>query len=59
MAVNAVIDDRRRVTFLNYGEIETSHMEAVDFLRTYVEIAVPQKFSTVVTSAGGYALDKT
>ena len=59
MAVNAVIDDRRRVTFLNYGEIETSHMEAVDFLRTYVEIAVPQKFSTVVTSAGGYPLDKT
>ena len=59
MAVNAVIDDRRRVTFLNYGEIEPSHLEAVDFLRAYVEIAVPQKFSTVLTSAGGYPLDKT
>jgi len=58
MAVNAVIDDRRQVTFLNYGEIEPSHLEAVDFLRAYVEIAVPQKFSAVVTSAGGYPLDK-
>ncbi len=58
-AINAVIDEHRRIAFMNYGEIEKSHLEAVKFLRQYVEIPVPQKFATVVTSGGGYPLDNT
>jgi nickel-dependent lactate racemase len=58
-AVNTVIDEQRRIALINYGEIEKSHTEAVKFLRPFVEIGVPQKFATVVTSAGGYPLDST
>lgn len=57
-AVNTVIDEQRRIAFINYGEIEKSHLEAVKFLKPFVEIPVPEKFATIVTSAGGYPLDK-
>lgn len=58
-AINTVIDEQRHIAFINYGEIEKSHLAAVKFLRPFVEIPLPQKFATVVTSAGGYPLDHT
>jgi nickel-dependent lactate racemase len=57
--VNAVIDERRRLAFVNFGEIEASHLEAVAFMRPYAEIPVSRKFKTVITSSAGYPLDKT
>ena len=59
LAVNAVIDDTRALSFVNFGEVVASHLEAVDFVRRYVEVPVPRRFPTVVTSAAGYPLDKT
>lgn len=59
LAVNVVIDEHRRVAFVNFGEIIRSHLLAVEFLRPYVEVEVPHAFQTVLTSAGGYPLDKT
>jgi nickel-dependent lactate racemase len=59
LAVNVVIDEYRRVAFVNFGEIVRSHLLAVEFLRPYVEVEVPHAFQTVLTSAGGYPLDKT
>lgn len=58
-AVNTVIDEQRRPAFLNFGEIISSHLAAVDFTRDYSEIPVDRKFSTVVTSCAGYPLDLT
>ena len=58
-AINTVIDEFRRLSFVNFGEIEKSHLEAVSFIRPYVEIPVMEKFHTVVTSAAGYPLDRT
>jgi nickel-dependent lactate racemase len=58
-AVNAVIDERRRISFLNYGEVVASHLAAVEFTRGYAEVPVGERFPTVVTSAAGYPLDKT
>lgn len=58
-AVNLVIDEHRRVTFVNFGEIIRSHLLAVEFIRPYVEVKVPRTFQTVLTSGGGYPLDKT
>lgn len=58
-AVNAVIDDRRRLAFVNFGEIERSHLAAVDFVRNYAVVQVPQRFSTILTSSAGYPLDRT
>ncbi len=59
LALNTVIDDHRRLAFVNFGEIVASHLEAVAFARRYAEVPVPRRFSTVVTSAAGYPLDKT
>jgi lactate racemase len=59
LAVNAVIDEERRVSFFNFGEVVASHLEAVAHIRRYAEVPVPRRFKTVVTSAAGYPLDKT
>ena len=59
LALNTVIDDRRRLAFVNFGEIVHSHLRAVEFARRYAEVPVSQRFHTVVTSAAGYPLDKT
>jgi nickel-dependent lactate racemase len=58
-AVNTVIDEHRRLSFVNYGEVVASHLAAVDFIRGYAMVDVPRRFGTVVTSAAGYPLDKT
>ncbi len=58
-AANVVIDEERRPSFVNFGEVIASHAEAVAFVERYVRVAVPHRFRTVVTSAAGYPLDKT
>jgi nickel-dependent lactate racemase len=59
LALNTVIDDRRRLAFVNFGEIVRSHLQAVDFARRYAQVEVGRRFRTVVTSAAGHPLDKT
>ncbi|MSO69817.1 MAG: nickel-dependent lactate racemase [Alphaproteobacteria bacterium] len=59
LAVNAVIDEERHLSFVNYGEIVASHHEAVSFVRRYAEVPVARRFSTILTSAAGHPLDKT
>jgi nickel-dependent lactate racemase len=59
LAVNTVIDEHRQLSFVNYGEILASHLEAVDFTQRYARVPVGRRFKTVVTSAAGYPLDKT
>ncbi|MEO6024766.1 MAG: nickel-dependent lactate racemase, partial [Burkholderiales bacterium] len=58
-ALNTVIDEHRNLSFVNFGEIVQSHLDAVDFCREYAEVGVDRRFKTVVTSAAGYPLDKT
>jgi lactate racemase len=58
-ALNVVIDEERRPSFVNFGEIVASHLAAVEFTRSYAEVPVPRRFYTVVTSAAGYPLDAT
>lgn len=59
LAINVVIDEKRRLSFVNFGEIVESHSETVKYLRSYAEIFVKQRYKTVITSSGGYPLDKT
>jgi lactate racemase len=59
LAVNTVIDEHRRLSFVNYGEIIQSHLQAVAFTEQYSRVPVHRRFHTVVTSAAGYPLDKT
>jgi nickel-dependent lactate racemase len=59
LAMNTVIDEERRLCFVNYGEIVESHLQAVRFCRRYAEIPIGERFQTVLTSSAGYPLDKT
>jgi nickel-dependent lactate racemase len=59
LAVNTVLDERRRLSLVNYGEVVASHAEAVDFVRRWAIVPVPRRFRTVVTSAAGHPLDRT
>jgi nickel-dependent lactate racemase len=59
LALNTVIDEARRLCFVNFGEVVASHLAAVEFVRHYSEVPVSRRFHTVVTSAAGYPLDKT
>jgi len=59
LALNVVIDEERRIGFVNFGDVEASHAEAVAFMRRYAEVAVGGRFKTVVTAGAGYPLDKT
>ena len=43
LAVNTVIDEDRRISFVNFGEIERSHLEAISFVRPYAEIRSENK----------------
>ena len=58
-AINTVIDEARRMSFVNFGECEKSHLESVAFVRRFAEVTLDRQFGTVVTSAAGYPLDKT
>lgn len=59
LAVNTVNDEDRRISFVNFGEIVESHLQAVSFVRPYAEVRLKTKFKTVLTSSAGYPLDKT
>jgi len=58
-AVNTVLDEHRRVSFLNFGPLKESHLEAVAFTRPYAEIKLARRYKTVITSSAGYPLDST
>jgi nickel-dependent lactate racemase len=58
LAVNTVIDEDRRLSFVNFGALEESHRAAVAFAGPYFEAPVTRPFATVVTTAAGYPLDQ-
>lgn len=58
-ALNTVLDEDRNLACVTFGEIIASHLAAVDFVSGITQVAVPRRFSTVVTSSAGYPLDKT
>ena len=54
-----MLDEQRRVSYVNFGPLEASHLEAVAFTRPYSEIKLARQYMTVVTSSAGYPLDAT
>jgi nickel-dependent lactate racemase len=58
-ALNTVIDEDRDLSFVNFGEVVASHLEAVAFVQAATKVPVERQFSTLLTSAAGYPLDKT
>ena len=58
-ALNTVLDEQRRLTQVNFGEVVASHAESVAFVERSCMVPVGRRFSTVLTSAAGYPLDRT
>ena len=59
MALNTIINEERELVFVSYGEIIESHAAAVRFVEDWIQVPVPRRFKTVVTSAAGFPLDQT
>jgi lactate racemase len=59
LAVNTVLDEHRRLSHVNFGEVLASHASAVKFIERFAVVPVGRRFKTVVTSAAGYPLDQT
>ena len=59
LAVNTVIDEDRRLLFVNAGEVAAAHAEAVVFARRSCELRVEAPYDLIVTSAAGAPLDAT
>jgi lactate racemase len=59
VSLNVVIDEERRIGFVNFGEVEASHLQAVEFMRRHAEVQVNRRFKTILTTSAGYPLDKT
>lgn len=57
--VNVVIDADRQLVFVNFGEIEASHEEAVEISRQMSVVALDRQFPIVLTTAAGFPLDQT
>lgn len=58
-AFNTIIDESRKMSFVNFGDCVASHLESVAAVRRFAEVPCPRKFATLLTSAAGYPLDKT
>ena len=58
-AVNTVIDEDRDLLDVTFGEVVASHLASVAFVEDLARVALPRRYSTVVTSSAGYPLDKT
>lgn len=56
-AVNCVIDEDRNLSFINFGEIISSHMKAINYISSYAKVKCNNKYDTIVTSAAGAPLD--
>ena len=54
-----MIDDERQLARGDVRRGERGHEQAVAFAEGLAQVPVGRRFSTVVTSAGGYPLDKT
>ena len=59
MALNTVINEQRELVFVSYGDVIASHDAAVRFVQDWIQVPVPRRFKTVVTSAAGFPLDQT
>jgi len=58
-AVNTILDDERRLTFVNFGEVLASHAEAVSRVRVHAEVPITQRHPLVITCCAGHPLDLT
>ena len=57
--LNTVLNEKRELVHVTFGETLASHYAAVEFAQHSCVVPVGRKFKTVVTSSAGYPLDST
>ena len=57
--VNVVINANRQLVFVNFGEVEASHEEAMNFSRQMSIVELNRQFPIVLSTAAGFPLDQT
>ncbi len=58
-AVNTTLDERRRLAFVNFGDLAASHEAACAFVKARAAVRLLHRFPVVLTSSAGYPLDAT
>ena len=58
-AINCVIDEERNLSYINFGEIISSHMKAVNFVSSFAKVKCNNSYNTIITTAAGAPLDGT
>lgn len=56
--VNVALDRERRVSKICAGDLEQAWLECVRFVASHAEVTSTRKFDIVITSNGGYPLDR-
>lgn len=56
--VNVAIDSEKRVSRIFSGDLEKAWYEAVKYVSKYSEVPLNEKYDIVVTTNGGYPLDR-
>jgi len=51
-AVNVTIDNHKRITGVFSGDLEKSHLAAVEYVSSYVSVEVGQLYDVILTQAG-------
>ena len=57
--LNTVITDKRELQFVNFGDIEASHEQAVAVAHDLCIVPVERRFPLILTSCAGFPLDQT
>lgn len=58
-AINVVLDNHKRVNAIVSGELFSSHLKAIDYVKAACCPIVSEQADLVITSSGGYPLDAT
>ena len=58
-AINTIIDENKKLCFVNFGDIKTSHDLCVSEAQKSSLVYVDKHYDMVITSSAGYPLDKT
>ena len=56
--VNVAIDSEKRVSGIFAGDLEKAWFEAVKYVSRYSEVPLSEKYDIVITTNGGYPLDR-
>jgi len=58
-AINTIIDENKKLCFVNFGDIKTSHDLCVLEAQKSSVVYVDKPYDLIITSSAGYPLDKT